>query len=232
MRHGLLAVLALLLVAGCGHEGDGSGSASLWITRDRGATVVLVRKVPAGLTAMQALDREADIQTRYGGRFVQSIGGVHGDAAGQRDWFWFLNGIESGQSAADYRLRAGDVEWWDYRSWNGELREPVVVGAFPEPFLHGYDGDVRPVAVRYEPGRAEGAKSIARLLGAASVAPISVPAPRNANVFYTVSGKQRFEASLREEGGPAGAPVRFVFAGDAEALARQPRKFRFRYEVP
>ena len=33
------------------------------------------------------------------------------------------------------------------------MREPVVVGAFPEPFLHGYAGKVRPVAIRYAPGQ-------------------------------------------------------------------------------
>ena len=71
---------------------------------------------------------------------MQSIEGVEGDVSKQRDWFWFLNGIEADQSAADYRLRPGDVEWWDFRSWQDEMREPVVVGAFPEPFLHGYGG--------------------------------------------------------------------------------------------
>ena len=138
MKRGFLVALALVLLPGCGHERTGSGTASLWVTRDRGATVLAVETVPAGLTAMQALDRELDVKTTYGGRFVQSIEGIDGDASKQRDWFWFLNGIEGDRSAADYRLHPGDVEWWDFRSWNGEMREPVVVGAFPEPFLHGY----------------------------------------------------------------------------------------------
>jgi hypothetical protein len=194
--------------------------------------VLLVTAVPAGLTAMQALDRELDVDTDYGGRFVQSIEGVEGDVSKQRDWFWFLNGIEADVSAADYRLRPGDVEWWDFRSWRDEMREPVVVGAFPEPFLHGYGGPPRPAVVRYEPGLEKGARAIARLLEADSVAPLSDPAPKDANVFYTVRGTQRFAASLREEGGAAGSPVRFTFAGDAVALAADPKRFRFRYEVP
>ena len=78
--------------------------------------------VPAGLTAMQALDRELDVDTAYGGRFVQSIEGVEGDVSKRRDWFWFLNGIEADLSAADYRLRPGDVEWWDFRSWRASAR--------------------------------------------------------------------------------------------------------------
>ncbi len=232
MRRGLLVACALVLLTGCGGERAGSGSASLWVTRDRGATVVLVRTVPAGLTAMQALDRELDIDTAYGGRFVQSIEGVEGDVSKRRDWFWFLNGIEADQSAADYRLRPGDVEWWDFRSWEDKMREPVVVGAFPEPFRHGYGGPPRPAVVRYEPGLAKGARAIGRLLNAVSVRPVSDPAPKDANVFYTVRGTQRFSASLREDDGGAGSPVEFVFAGDAVELARNPRRFRFRYEVP
>ena len=231
MSRALLAALALVLLPGCGHERTGSGSATLWVTRDRGATVLAERTVPAGLTAMQALDREVDVKTRYAGRFVQSIQGIDGDVSKRRDWFWFLNGIEADRSAADYRLHAGDVEWWDFRSWSGEMREPVVVGAFPEPFLHGYAGHIRPVAVRYAAGTAGGARAVARLLNASSVAPLSDTAPEDANVFYTVRGRKRFTASLRGSG-DAGSPVRFVFAGDASALARRPDRFRFRYQVP
>ena len=232
MRLGLLVACALVLLTGCGGERAGSGSASLWVTRDRGATVLLVRTVPAGLTAMQALDRELDVDTRYGGRFVQSIEGVEGDVSKQRDWFWFLNGIEADLSAADYRLRPGDVEWWDLRSWEDQMREPVVVGAFPEPFLHGYGGPPRPTVVRYEPGLEKGARAIGRLLKATSVRPVTDPAPRDANVFYTVRGTERFAASLRDGDGPAGSPVEFIFAGDAAGLAADPTRFRFRYEVP
>jgi hypothetical protein len=233
VRHASLAALALVLVlSGCGHVRAGSGSASLWITRDRGATVILVRTVPAGLTAMQALDKKADISTRYGGRFVQSIEGVEGDISKRRDWFWFLNGVEADRSAADYRLRPGDVEWWDFRSWSSEMREPVVVGAFPEPFLHGWDGKVRTVAVRYAPGLRRGARSIGRLLRASSVRPLAVPAPRDANVFITVSGRERFVASLRDPSGDASSAVQFVFAGNAVELARNSSKFRYRYQVP
>jgi hypothetical protein len=192
---------------------------------------MLTTTVPAGLTVMQALDREADIETRYGGRYVDEIEGVEGDLGGRRDWFWFVNGIEGDRSAADYRLRPGDIAWWDYRSWRDEMREPVVVGAFPEPFLHGYDGETRPVAVRYGRGLERGARTIGRLLRAGSVEAVSVPPPKDAHVFLTVKGRVRFTASLRDESAGAGSPVRFVFAGDAGALARNPARYRFRYEV-
>jgi hypothetical protein len=226
---GLVAVLAL---SGCGSEPEGSGTASLWVTRDRGERVLLVRSVPAGLTAMQALDREVDVETRYGGRYVQSIEGLEGDLGARRDWFYFVNGIEGDRSATEYRLRDGEILWWDYRSWRGRMREAVVVGAFPEPFRHGYDGRTRPVAVRYAPGLRRGGRAIGRLLRASSVGPLSTPTRPDAHVFLVVGGAPRFTASLRDESDGAGSPVRFLLAGDAVGLARDPDRFRYRYQVP
>jgi uncharacterized protein DUF4430 len=196
---------------------------------------MLVRTVPAGLTAMQALDREADVKKRYGGRFAQAIEGLEGDLGDRRDWFYFVNGIEADRSATEYRLHDGEILWWDYRSWRGRLRQGVVVGAFPEPFRHGYNGRTHPVAVRYEPGLVRGARAIGRVLRATSIAPASVSVPEGMNVFllkrHAATDPERFTASLRDESSEAGSPVRFVFAGNAMRLAREPVRFRFRYEV-
>jgi hypothetical protein len=196
---------------------------------------MLVSTVPAGLTAMQALDREADVKKRYGGRFVQAIEGLEGDLGDRRDWFYFVNGIEADRSATEYRLHEGEILWWDYRSWRSRMRQGVVVGAFPEPFRHGYNGRTHPVAVRYERGLVRGARAIGRVLLATSIAPASVSAPEGPNVFlleqHAATDPERFTASLRDESSEAGSPVRFVFAGDVMRLAREPGRFRFRYEV-
>jgi uncharacterized protein DUF4430 len=106
-----LLVLALAL-AGCGGSG---GNATLKVTRDHGRSVLLTAEVPAGLTAMQALERKADVKTSYGGRFVVSINGVA--SAPRRDWFYFVNGKVGDRSASEVRLHEGDVEWWDFRRW-------------------------------------------------------------------------------------------------------------------
>ena len=231
-----LPVLLVLLVAaagltGCG-AGGGGGQARVWITRDRGATLLERGDVPAGLTALQGLDRLAKVETGYGGAFVTAIDGLSSSQLHQRDWFYFVNGYESDRGAASYRLHAGDVEWWDYRSWRSQARAPVVVGAFPEPFLHGFDGKRRPAAVRFAPGLRSEALALARVVRAGSVAPLGAPVATAANLLVVDTGRPGLVAGLRS-GERAGDPVRFVVSGKAfaRALAGNPALVRYRYQA-
>jgi Domain of unknown function (DUF4430) len=150
-----LAVLVLAFaLAGCGGSERGHGTATLWVTRDRGARVVYAGSVPAGLSGIQTLERRLKVSTRYGGRYVQSIDGIAGSLGAQRDWFFYVDGVEGDRSAADVRIHPGDVLWWDYRHWTPATESiPVVAGAFPEPFLHagptivtGPEALARPIA--------------------------------------------------------------------------------------
>ncbi len=240
----LLAALgAALVLASCGGTsgdtgspaesaaGSDAGTAELWITRDRGGEVLLEATVPAGLTVMQALDQVAEIETRYGGRYVQSIDGVSGGLAEQQDWFYFLNGIEPDRGAAEIRLRPGDVAWWDFRSWSEEMQQPVVVGAFPEPFVQGFAGVPRPVEVRAPSGLADAADALRALLGAGA----SGTGPPN--VFELVVEPGANGATLRASRGPGNDdPVTFTLAGSEAAvraaalgLAADPSLVRYRY---
>ena len=101
-------------------------------------------------TAMRLLDRSANITTRYGGDFVQSINGLEAGSSGGRpqDWFFYVNGVESPVGAAGYSLHRGDRVWWDYRDWGAAMHVPAVVGSWPEPFRHGYEGERHPTVVR------------------------------------------------------------------------------------
>jgi len=234
----LAAALALVAtLVGCGGfgagGGDGSGTATIWVTKDRGATLVDRGTVPAGETLLRGLRSLADVDTTYGGRFVESISGISGSASSQRDWFWFVNGLLGNTSAADYRLHAGDVAWWDIRDWATDYDTEIAVGAFPEPFLHGYAGHVRPAAVRYAPGERAAAGRIARVVHASSVAPLGTAVSADANLFELVRGRHRFTAALRKPGtGPKG-PVVFTYSGPVEKLLPSgPRPYARAFSVP
>jgi Domain of unknown function (DUF4430) len=234
LRRALATLLLVLLLAGCGGaaggEGNADGTASLWVTRDRGAEVILTAEVPAGLTVLQALDREADVETRYGGRYVQAIEGVEGSLAGQRDWFYFLNGIEPDVGAAEVRLGPGDIAWWDFRSWGDQMQQPVVVGAFPEPFVNGFGGERRPIELRFPPEL----ESAAGALAAALPGPSGTGGP---NLFVLEVRGGEPGATLRASRGTANdSPVTFTLAGSeaaveaaALALAADPSIVRYRY---
>ena len=226
MTRAVCLVFTAVALAGCGFGAGGTdGQATLWVTRDRGQHVVLVRKVAAGQSAMQALAKATKVETRYGGRYVQSINGVSGSLEKQRDWLYFINGYEADRGAADYELHPGDVEWWDYRSWKGRaIHVPVVVGAFPEPFLHGYDGKKHKAAVVFE-GRelTPLAKRLGKLIHAQSVSPDDLD---DANVLFITRRDVPFSATTKN----AGDPVRFIVgAAAARRLLADPTLVRFRY---
>ena len=217
----LVALACTLVLVGCGGEGPSAadGTAHLWVTRDRGARVLVDVDVPAGQSLLRALRSETDVETRYGGGYVQVIDRLAGSARRHEDWFWFVNGLAGDRSASSYRLRDGDVAWWDYRDWSHDADTlEVVAGAFPEPFLHGYNGETRPAAVRYASGRRSDAVRIGTLLGTEDVAPFRAEAPADAHLFELLGGTPRLAAALREPGaGPSGA-VRFSFAGSVDEL--------------
>jgi hypothetical protein len=200
-----LALLFVLVLAGCGSGAN--GSATLWVTRDRGQHVLLVARVPAGLTAMQALERKEKVKTSYGGRFVDAIDGVA--SAPQRDWFYFVNGVPPSRSAVEVRLRKGDNLWWDYRSWRNANEVQAVVGAFPQPFLRG------PAVVV---GSGELAGKLARVVHGT----VARTAPSGTYVL-----------ELRGGGGFRAVDAhRFLIGSRAAArLVANPAAFRFRYEV-
>ena len=158
MRRSLALLLGLaalaLTAAGCG-VGEGeeqAGEGSLTITRDFGEESLgtrVISGVGEGETVMRQLRREFEVETRYGGNFVQEIDGVAGGRQGSRpvDWFYYVNGIESSQGAGERRVQPGDRIWWDHHDWGATMRIPAVVGSFPEPFATGSGGRRIPLKI-------------------------------------------------------------------------------------
>jgi hypothetical protein len=218
IRRALLALVVLVLLAGCGGSGGEEGTAQLWVTRDRGTELLVDAHVEAGQSLLRALAAEADVGTRYGGRYLQSVNGIAGSLGKRHDWFWFVNGYEGDRSAASYMLRDGDVAWLDYRAWEREGEARVVVGAFPEPFVHGYGGKKRRAVVRFEGDQTRRVTQLAKEIGADSVEPIGSPVPAGANVLELRLGSGQARAELLGES--AGDPVRFVLSGDLDLVRR------------
>lgn len=147
----LLAALLLLGGCGIGPGEEREGGAAIRITRDFGHKEVgatRTKTLREDQTVMRLMRSKFDVETRFGGRFVEAIDGLKGGGpGGMRDWFFFVNGVESEVGAAEYELSPGDRVQWDYRSWAAAMRVPAIVGAFPEPFLNGLNGERRPVRV-------------------------------------------------------------------------------------
>jgi hypothetical protein len=147
-----VAALCAVTAAGCGlGPGADKGDVQLTVTRDYGDHLLLRKtdSISGSDTVLRVLDRNAQVTTRYGGGFVQSINGLAGGESGGRrsDWFFYVNGIESPVGSTGYRPSNGDRIWWDHRDWSSAMRVPAVVGSWPEPFIHGFQGKRYEVAI-------------------------------------------------------------------------------------
>jgi hypothetical protein len=170
----LLAVLAVLLVAApaCEHVHKarpkaGAPSASVLVTKGFGARRLLAATVAPGQSLMAALETVAEVKVAYGGRYIQSLNGIEGSKLDQRDWFWYVNGIEGDRAANGFTLRRGDRGLVDYHDWADYEDLPAIVGAFPEPFVHGFGGAKPRVQVEGSPAlgaalRGRGVREVAR----------------------------------------------------------------------
>jgi hypothetical protein len=216
---------AALATAGCGlGPGEEVGEVSLTVSRDYGAEPLrppLRETVSESDTVMRLLERETEITTRYGGGFVQSIDGLEAEERFDRssDWFFYVNGVESTVGAADYPLRGGEAVWWDYRDWSAAMRVPAVVGSWPEPFLHGYDGGRRPVTVACLGGGA----ACGAVRGALAGVGVDARGPTRGAIRVLVGPWARLRedaAAAQIEAGPqvSGVFARFEWGADGPRL--------------
>jgi hypothetical protein len=223
------ALLAACALAGCslGPGDSNEEGATLTVTRDFGARELAdahAESVPGGETVMRFLSRSADVETRYGGRFVNAIEGVRSDDEGGRgrDWFYFVNGIEADVGAAERKVHGGDRVWWDYRDWSAAMRVPAVVGSYPEPFLNGSEGKLFPVRIDCAQDARDECREVTERLDRVGVvaSTTAIGAAAGENVLRVLVGRWedvRRDAAAREiEEGPAQSGV---FARPGEGAA-------------
>lgn len=229
MRRALLILALALPLAGCGvGAGEENGGATLTVTRDFGFERVGRAErdsVPGGETVMRLLQRDFDVDTRYGGGFVDEINGVAaGREEGRRvDWFYYVNGIESGAGAAERRVQDDDRVWWDHHDWGTAMRIPAVVGSFPEPFKSGTGGKRLPVRIDCAKDAQRPCDEVAERLEEADVtrtAKAAIGQSAGAEVTRLIVGRwrdvRRDPTAQQIERGPgtSGVYARFDRAGD------------------
>ncbi len=170
----LILLLLAAMLTGCPTpsattDSGGQSKVTVAVTQDFGQELILAKevKIEDGTDAMTALQSVAKVETKYGGGFVQSIEGLSSEYEGgskKRDWLYYINGICLSLGARDYSLHDGDIEQWDFRDWSYQPMVPAIIGAFPQPFLNGVRGELKPTAVVYDaPFAKEAAALVAKL---------------------------------------------------------------------
>lgn len=145
----------------------------LIVTRDFGHKKIFAKNV--GLVrdevGMEVMFRNLDIQTAYGGGFVNAINGLEshytfytGKDRKKLDWFYWVNGILAPVGVAEYRPQPGDVIWWDYHDWSVTMFIPAIIGSYPQPFKGGYGGKNPGTVIMYTEGCKEDAEKLKKSL--------------------------------------------------------------------
>lgn len=219
---------------GAGAEKQGGGVNQV-VTRDFGeqrldqAALPTVRESD---TVMRLLQGGNKVKTRFGGAYVQSIDGLA--ERGEKSWLYFVNGIAGDKGADDFDLNPGDVVQWDYHSTKVRQNIPAIVGAFPEPFVHGIDARRFPVRVECEDARSapcDRVKETLRGAGApATGSALGTQGTQNvARVVVATWDVARNLPSVRAlEQGPRRSAVfaRYAASGDLSLLDEDGRKVR------
>ncbi len=164
--------LSAIVVGGCGFgSGERKGSARLTVTRDYGTKKVADSRhvsVREGDSVLRMMQRRLDVKTAYGGGFINSIEGLESgyteSRRNRRDWFFYVNGVESSEGVSQVRVRPDDSVWWDYHDWSAVRRVPAVVGSYPHPFTGTGGNGRKAVRLNCAAGSKRSCNGVARQL--------------------------------------------------------------------
>lgn len=162
----LIVSLLAILPCGCQSQTSGEIAVRVIITQDFGNELLLDEPVilNSGANALDALERVAKVETKYGGGFIEAINGVrsqYSQTTVKKDWFFYMNGMSANVGLMDYELSDGDVEHWDFHDWSFHAFIPAIIGDFPQPFVGGYKGKNLPTIVVYDEGFRDAALDLA-----------------------------------------------------------------------
>lgn len=204
----LVLLVAVATLAGCGASArTDSDEIALTVTRDFGAgDVVALRRerIPPDGGLAPIFERYPDT------RGSQSV---------------FVNGMAPLEPVADLAVHGGDRVWLDQHAPAAATDIPAVVGSFPEPFVHGFDGKRLPVRVECDDPRAGVCAAVAeKLVSLGVVAGRSIISRSAADMTVRIlvapwkrlRGRE-FETDLIDEG-PRASGVFARFDGSGQRL--------------
>lgn len=158
----------------------GTTTVRIVITQDFGRELMLdeALEVLPDTSAMAALTEVAEVETTYGGGFVNVINGVRSGYTGSQktktDWFFYVNGIQSNVGALDYKLHDGDVQQWDFHIWSFRHFIPAIIDGFPSVFRHGFGGKMSPTLIVCQDNMKQDARRLEKKLAQLEVNDIGI----------------------------------------------------------
>jgi hypothetical protein len=210
---------AVLGGCGGGSASDATGSVSVAVTRDLGAEPV-ASAPPVGVRGTTKLTDVVGQVAKglVSGLAYRSVEGVVGD------WRLFVNGVLV-KNAGTARVRPGDRVWLDLVP-AGTPAIPAVVGAYPEPFLHGTGGKRIPTRVECADPESAACDAVATRLGDLGVVAArgGIGAGTNDESVRVLVGtwselrETRSEPVLNVDAGPSRSGVFARFGADGREL--------------
>jgi hypothetical protein len=162
---GIAAVLAVGGLAGCGPANSRSSPVTVTVTDGFGARHVRQVVRPAPAQGSTVLDVLRTVTTVTGAPSPHVIAGRAARSGGR--WAVFVNGVAPDEAPGATPAHGGERIWFDRHDGRAAPRIPAVVGAFPEPFTHGLDGERLPVRVECaEPGGVACERAVTRFTAA------------------------------------------------------------------
>lgn len=113
-------LLLTILVLGC--TAPTESTVRMVVSTGLGETVLLDTEISAAGNTIDFLASAAEIETTYGGKFVDSINGI--STTQDHAWFYYVNGELMGRGAASYIPEDGDIIQWDYHDYSDNPFEP------------------------------------------------------------------------------------------------------------
>jgi len=113
------------------------------VTRNYGREILAEKTVAifGGDTVMDIMQDNFNVETAYGGGFVNVIDGLKSGYTGngssqnkgtKNDWFYYVNGVMAEMGADQYMCEDANTVSWDYHHWGGDMYVKTRISDWPD----------------------------------------------------------------------------------------------------